>query len=154
MKTNAARLLDQLGIGYELREYESDEHTIGAEHVAQKVGLPLEQVFKTLVVRGDRTGVILAVVPGSEEVDLKKLAAASGNKSVEMVNQKEITPLTGYVRGGVSPLATKKKYPVYIDEIAQAWDIISVSAGLRGAQLLLGPDDLRAATGGSFAEIV
>lgn len=146
MKTNAARILDQLGFKYSIVQYEVDDTDLSAETVARKIGLPPEQVFKTLVVRGDRSGVLLAVIPGSSELDLKRLAAVSGDKRVEMVPLKEIQPLTGYVRGGVSPLGTKKKYPVYIDILAQAWDVISVSAGHRGVQILVKPDDLIAAS--------
>jgi len=141
-KTNAARLLDQAGVHYELREYPVDEADLSAPHVAAAVGLPPEQVFKTLVVRGDRVGVLLAVIPGDMELDLKALASASGNKKVELVPVKEVLGLTGYIRGGVSPVGTRKPYPVYLDETADLWDFISVSAGLRGCQLLVAPDDL------------
>jgi Cys-tRNA(Pro)/Cys-tRNA(Cys) deacylase len=141
-KTNAARLLDQAGVRYELRDYPVDEADLSAPHVAAALGLPPEQVFKTLVARGDRGGVLLAVIPGSTELDLKALAAASGNKKVELVPVKEVLGLTGYIRGGVSPVGTRKPYPVYLDETADLWDFISVSAGLRGCQLLVAPDDL------------
>ena len=142
IKTNAARLLDQAGVRYELREYEVDEADLSASHVAEAVGLPPEQVFKILVVRGDRTGVLLACIPGNGELDLKALAAASGNKKVELVPVKEVLGLTGYIRGGVSPIGTKKPYPVYLDISAGNWDRISVSAGQRGSQLLINPNDL------------
>ena len=141
-KTNAARLLDRVGIRYELREYEVDENDLSAPHVAAAVGMPPEQVFKTLVARGDRTGVLLASIPANAALNLKALAAASGNKKVELVALKEVLPLTGYIRGGVSPLGTRKPYPLYLDETADLWDIVSVSAGLRGCQLLLAPGDL------------
>jgi Cys-tRNA(Pro)/Cys-tRNA(Cys) deacylase len=141
MKTNAARLLDSLGLQYELREYEVDLDDLSAEAVAKKVGMPAEQVFKTLVARGDRTGVLLAVVPGNAELDLKALAQASGNRSVEIVALKEVQPLTGYVRGGVTALACRKNYPVYADETIELFDRVSVSAGVRGTQLLLAPGD-------------
>ena len=141
-KTNAARMLDSAGIYYELREYPVDENDLSAPHVAEAVGMPPEQVFKTLVARGDRTGVLLACIPANTELDLKALAAASGNKKVELVAVKEVLPLTGYVRGGVSPIGTRKPYPLYLDETADLWDIISVSAGIRGCQLLLAPGDL------------
>jgi Cys-tRNA(Pro)/Cys-tRNA(Cys) deacylase len=141
-KTNAARMLDQAGVQYEIREYPVDEEDLSAPHVAEAVGMPPEQVFKTLVVRGDRTGVLLACIPGSAELDLKALASASGNKKVELVAVKEVLGLTGYIRGGVSPFGTKKPYPVYLDETADVWDVISVSAGIRGEQLLLAPGDL------------
>ncbi|HWQ55265.1 MAG TPA: Cys-tRNA(Pro) deacylase [Bryobacteraceae bacterium] len=145
VKTNAARLLDRAGIHYELREYEADENDLSAPHVAAAIGLPPGQVFKTLVARGDRTGVLLASIPGDAELDLKALASASGNKKVELVALKEVLPLTGYVRGGVSPLGTKKPYPLYLDSSAALWPVISVSAGLRGLQMLVAPDDLASA---------
>ena len=141
-KTNAARLLDRAGVHYELREYEVDENDLSAPHVAAAIGMPPEQVFKTLVARGDRTGILLACIPANTELDLKAVAAASGNKKVELVAMKEVLPLTGYIRGGVSPVGTRKPYPVYLDETAGLWDIVSVSAGLRGCQMLLAPGDL------------
>jgi Cys-tRNA(Pro)/Cys-tRNA(Cys) deacylase len=141
MKTNAARVLDRLGVSYELREYEVDESDLSAERVAQKIGLPAEQVFKTLVVRGDRRGVLLAVVPGDAELDLRALARAADDRRVEMVPLKEVQPLTGYIRGGVTALACKKDYPVYIDETCELYDVISISAGVRGTQILLAPQD-------------
>ncbi len=146
-KTNAVRLLDREGIRYELREYQVNESDLSAPHVAAAIGLPPEQVFKTLVVRGDRTGVLLASIPGNMELDLKALAAASGNKRVELVALKEVLGLTGYVRGGVSPLGAKKAYRLYVDETADLWDVIAVSAGVRGMQMLLAPADLVKATG-------
>jgi len=136
-KTNAVRLLDREGIHYELREYQVDDSDLSAERVANAIGMPPEQVFKTLVARGDRTGVLLACIPGSTELDFKALADASGNKRVEMVAVKELPFLTGYVRGGVSPLGLKKMYPLYLDETADLWDVISVSAGVRGLQMLV-----------------
>src|SRR6516164_121279 len=145
MKTNAARLLDSLGIRYELREYEVDPQALDAETVAHRIGLPPEQVFKTLVVRGDRNGVCLAVVPGDAELDEKALARLTGDRRVELVPLKEVQPLTGYVRGGVTALAAKRDYPVFVDETAQLFDTISVSAGLRGTQILLAPADYIAA---------
>ncbi len=145
-KTNAARFLDGLGIAYELREYEVDEADLGAEAVAAKVGLPSGQVFKTLVARGDKTGILFACVPGESELDLKKLAAVSGNKKVELVPLKEVQPLTGYIRGGVSPLGAKKHYPVFLDESAKRWPVIAISAGIRGCQILLAAEQLALAT--------
>ena len=142
MKTNAARILAQAGGHYDLREYPVGEEHLSAPEVAEAIGMPPEQVFKTLVLRGDRTGVLLAVIPGNAELDLKALASASGNKHVEMAPVKEITALTGYVRGGVSPLGTRKPYPVFLDETADLWDKISVSAGARGSQIILRPNDL------------
>jgi Cys-tRNA(Pro)/Cys-tRNA(Cys) deacylase len=141
MKTNAARVLDTLGIRYELREYAVDVEDLSAESVAAKVGLPPEQVWKTLVARGDRRGVCLAVVPGSSALDLKALAKVSGNSATETVSLKEVLPLTGYIRGGVTALACKKDYPVFVDELIELFDVVSVSAGVRGTQIILAPDD-------------
>ena len=141
-KTNAARILEAAGINYELREYAVDEEHLAAPKVAEAIGMPPEQVFKTLVVRGDRSGVVLAAIPANSELDLKALANLSGNKKVELVPVKEVLGLTGYIRGGVSPVGTKKAYPVYVDETAILWDVISVSAGVRGCQMVLPPDDL------------
>lgn len=142
MKTNAARILDGLHIDYTIREYEVDENDLSAENVAGKVGMPAAQVFKTLVVKGDKTGIMLVCIPGDAELDLKALAAFSSNKKVEMVPLKEVQPLTGYIRGGVSPIGTKKRYPVYVDDSISNWPVISLSAGARGFQLLLTPADL------------
>jgi Cys-tRNA(Pro)/Cys-tRNA(Cys) deacylase len=153
MKTNAARLLDTLGIRYELREYEVDPEDLSAETVAAKVGLPAEQVFKTLVARGDRTGVLLAVVPGDAELDLKALARLSGDRKVDTVPLKELQPLTGYIRGGVTALGGKKEYPVFVDETVELFDIISVSAGVRGTQLLLAPADYLRVTKGKVGPV-
>ena len=140
-KTNAARLLDTLAIPYTLLEYEVDPDDLAAESVAAKVGLPAEQVFKTLVARGDRNGVCLAVIPGDSQLDLKALARVTGDRKVDTVSLKEVQPLTGYIRGGVTALACKKDYPVYLDETAQLFDQFTVSAGQRGLQILLSPDD-------------
>jgi len=146
MKTNAARQLDQLGIRYELREYEVDAEHLDAATVAAKVGLPPEQVFKTLVARGDRTGAMMAVIPANAELDPKALARLSGDRRVELVPLKEVQPLTGYVRGGVTALGLKRPLPVWADETIELFDVISVSAGVRGTQILLAPADyLRAA---------
>jgi Cys-tRNA(Pro)/Cys-tRNA(Cys) deacylase len=140
-KTNAVRILDQLGIDYELREYEVDPEDLSAETVAAKVGLPSDQVFKTLALRGDRNGVLLAVIPGDAELDLKALARVSGDRKVEMVPLKEVQAVTGYIRGGVTALACKKDYPVYAEETIELFDVISISAGMRGMQVLLSPTD-------------
>ena len=140
-KTNAARLLDSLGISYELRSYEVDPEHLAAESVARKIGLPPEQVFKTLVARGDRTGVLLAVVPADAELDLKALARLSGDRKVDTVPLKEVQPLTGYIRGGVTALAGRKDYPVWVDETIELFSVISVSAGVRGTQIVLAPAD-------------
>ncbi|HTP36232.1 MAG TPA: Cys-tRNA(Pro) deacylase [Candidatus Acidoferrales bacterium] len=152
-KTNAARILDAAGVHYELREYEVDEDDLSAPHVAEKIGMPAEQVFKTLVARGDRAGVLMACIPANTELDLKAIAAASGNKKVELVAVKEVLGLTGYIRGGVSPIGVKKPYPFFLDETAILFDTISVSAGIRGCQMLLRPDDLIRATEGNYAAI-
>lgn len=152
-KTNAARILDRLGIDYELKEYEVDESDLSAVHVATSVGMPIERVYKTLVARGDKNGIVMAVIQGDLELDLKALAAASGNKRVEMVHLKEVFALTGYIRGGCSPLGAKKDYPVYLDERAQAQETIAISAGKRGEQIILKPDDLVSATAATVAQI-
>lgn len=153
MKTNAMRILDSLGIHYEIREYEVDPDDLSAEHVARGTGLPPEQVFKTLVARGDRHGVLLAVIPANVEVDFKALARLSNNRAVELVSLKEVQPLTGYIRGGVTALAAKRDYPVYVDEQIQLFDVVAVSAGVRGAQMLLAPDDYLRATRGTVGAI-
>lgn len=153
MKTNAARLLDSLGIPYEIREYEVDPNDLAAESVARKVGLPPEQVFKTLVARGDKHGVCFAIVPGDQQLDLKALATLSGDKKIDTVSLKEVQPLTGYIRGGVTALAAKKSYPVYADETIELFDIISISSGTRGAQLILSPTDYLRATNAKVGAI-
>ncbi len=141
MKTNAARVLEDLGVSFELKTYDVDPEDLSAESVARKVGMPAEQVFKTLVARGDRNGVCMAVVPGDSELDLKALARMTGDRKIEMVSLKEVLPLTGYIRGGVTALACKKAYPVFIDETAILFDRIAVSAGVRGTQIVLNPED-------------
>jgi Cys-tRNA(Pro)/Cys-tRNA(Cys) deacylase len=153
VKTNAARLLDAHGITYEVREYEVDPDDLMAESVAKKIGLPAEQVFKTLVARGDKNGVCFAVLPGDQQLDLKALAQLTGDKKIDTVPLKEVQPLTGYVRGGVTALAAKKNYPVFADETIELFDVISVSAGIRGAQLLLAPADYLRATGAKVGAI-
>jgi Cys-tRNA(Pro)/Cys-tRNA(Cys) deacylase len=140
-KTNAIRLLDKLGIRYELRDYAVDPEDLAAESVAAKIGLPPHQLFKTLVARGDRSGICMAVIPGNAELDLKALAAAAGNRKMQLVPVKELQGLTGYIRGGVTALAAKKDYPVYADEAIKRFDVISISAGVRGLQILLAPAD-------------
>ena len=141
-KTNAARLLDSLGINYELLEYEVNEGDLSAEHVAAELLLPVEQVFKTIVLRGDKHGILVCCVPGNGELDLNRVARLTGNKKVDLIPAKEILALTGYLRGGCSPLAMKKDYPTFLDVSALDHDCIVVSAGLRGAQLKLSPYDL------------
>ncbi|PYQ28929.1 MAG: Cys-tRNA(Pro) deacylase [Acidobacteria bacterium] len=152
-KTNAARLLDSLGIAYEVREYEVDPDDLAAESVARKVGLPPEQVFKTLAARGDKHGVCFAVVPGDQQLDLKALAQLTGDKKIDTVALKEVQPLTGYIRGGVTALAAKKTYPVFADETIELFDVISISAGTRGAQLLLSPADYLRSTSAKVGAI-
>ena len=151
-KTNAARLLDRLGIPYELREYEVDPNDLAAETVAAKIGFPPEQVFKTLVARGDRNGICMAVVPGDQELNLKALAAAAGERKIELVPVKELQNL-GYIRGGVTALAAKKDYPVYADETIELFDVISISAGTRGLQILLAPPDYLRASKATVADL-
>ena len=153
VRTNAVRILDGLGIRCELREYDVDPNDLSAETVANKVGLPLEQVFKTLAVRGDRNGAMLAVVPGNAELDFKALAHVTGDRKIEMVPLKEVQAVTGYIRGGVTALACKKEYPVYIDETAELFDVMSISAGMRGLQIFLAPADYIRAVNATVASI-
>lgn len=152
-KTNAVRLLDHLGIPYELREYEVDPDDLAAETVAAKIGMPPEQVFKTLVARGDRNGICLAVIPGNAELDLKALAVASADRKIQLAPVKELQTLTGYIRGGVTALAGKKDYPIYVDETIELFETISISAGVRGLQILLGPADYLKITKGRLAPL-
>lgn len=153
MKTIAARILDQQKIPYTLHEYEWSEEELDAVTVAAKVGLPAKQVFKTLVVRGDKTGPLVACIPAAAELDLKGLAALSGNKRVEMVPVKELQGLTGYIRGGCSPLGMKKRFPTYIDQTAAELNPIAVSAGVRGTQIFVSGADLIRATGAKVAPL-
>ena len=152
-KTNAARLLDQLGIRYELREYKVDPEDLAAETVAAKIGMPAAQVFKTLVASGDRNGICMAVIPGNQELDLKALANAAGDRKIQLVPVKELQALTGYVRGGVTALAAKRDFPVYVDETIELFDVISISAGVRGLQILLAPADYLHATNGKVGAL-
>jgi Cys-tRNA(Pro)/Cys-tRNA(Cys) deacylase len=152
-KTNAVRLLERLGVTFELVEYDVDPDDLAAESVARKIGLPPEQVFKTLVARGDRAGVCLAVIPGDQQLDLKALARLTGDRKVETVPLKDVQPLTGYIRGGVTAFAGNKDYPAYIDETAELFDVISVSAGIRGLQILIAPVDYLKVTGGRVGPI-
>jgi Cys-tRNA(Pro)/Cys-tRNA(Cys) deacylase len=142
LKTNAARLLDAAGIQYELIPYAFTEDDLSAQHVAAELGEDIDRVFKTLVLRGDRTGCFVCVIPGDFEVDLKVAARISGNKSCEMLHLKELLPTTGYIRGGCSPIGMKKPFPTYIHESALLYDFIYISAGQRGLQLRLAPQDL------------
>ena len=153
MKTNATRILDSLNIKYSLREYEVDPNDLTAETVAAKIGFPTEQVFKTLVVIGNKNGVCLAVVAGNAQLDLKALAKMTGDRSVDTAPLKDVQNLTGYIRGGVTALACKKNYPVYVDENVYLFDEISISAGVRGTQIIIAPDDYIAATKATVCQI-
>ena len=141
-KTNAARILDRLKIDYELKEYEVDESDLSAVHLAKVAGMPIERVFKTLVLEGDKTGYLVCVIPGAYEIDLKMAAIASSNKKVALIPMKDLEPLTGYIRGGCSPLGMKKSFPVYLDDDAFDLDFIYISAGIRGLQIKIAPSDL------------
>jgi Cys-tRNA(Pro)/Cys-tRNA(Cys) deacylase len=152
-KTNAARLLDKAGINYGLIPYEFDENDLAVQHVAECLGQPIEQVFKTLVLHGDRSGYIVCVVPGDSEVDLKALAKASGNKKVEMIAMKDLLGVTGYIRGGCSPIGMKKKFPTYFHSTVMEFERIYVSAGIRGMQLQIAPSELIAFVGGIVADV-
>lgn len=152
-KTNAARILDRAGISYDLVPYEVDEKNLAADHVADQLGEPIEQVYKTLVLKGDRTGYLVCVVSGGEEVDLKKAAAASGNKKVEMIPQKDLLSVSGYIRGGCTSIGMKKKFPTFISADCLAFDFIYVSAGQRGLQLKIDPRDLVDITSAKICDI-
>jgi len=152
-KTNAARQLDQMGISYQLRDYEVDPDHLEAELVAEKIGLPPEQVFKTLLALGDQNGPCFAVIPADTELDLKALATETGNRKIQMAALKDVQPLTGYIRGGVTALACKKPFPVIVDSSAEGFDVISISAGVRGTQILLAPADYMRAVAGKAATI-
>jgi Cys-tRNA(Pro)/Cys-tRNA(Cys) deacylase len=153
-KTNAARILDSQGIEYELLEYNVDESDLSAKAVADKLGQNIDQVFKTLVLRGDKSGIFVCIIPGAEEVDLKKAAAVSGNKNAAMIAMKEILPVTGYIRGGCSPLGMKKNYPTFIDESCELYEYIFVSAGIRGLQLKIAPNDLIKVTSSCVGDLL
>ena len=153
-KTNAARLLDRAKIGYELVAYEVDEADLSAVHVAQQLNEPVEQVFKTLVLKGDRSGYFVCVIPGAEELDLKKAAKLSGNKSCEMIQMKELLPITGYIRGACSPIGMKKRFATYIHESCNAFNRIYISAGKRGLQLYLSPQELVALVGATVGFLI
>lgn len=152
-KTNAARLLDKAGIPYDLIPYTVDESNLAAEHVAEELGENIEQVFKTLVLRGDRNGLFVCVIPGNFEVDLKVAARISGNKNCDLIPMKELLPLTGYIRGGCSPIGMKKPYPTFIHESALLYDDIYISAGLRGLQFRISPKHLFDYTGAEIYPI-
>ena len=153
MKTNAVRLLEEMGVRHELRAYDVDPYNLTAGTVAAKIDLPAGQVFKTLVARGDRHGVCFAVVPGDCRLDLKALAKLAGDRKMETVPLKDVQPLTGYVRGGVTVLGAKKAYPVYVDEAIELFEIVSISAGVRGLQVLLAPADYVRVTGARLGPI-
>ncbi len=152
-KTNVMRLLESAGIAYRTAEYEYDENNLSGLHAAEQIGIPAEQVFKTLVTRGDKTGILVFCIPVDMELDLKKAAAVSKNKKVEMTHMKELLALTGYIRGGCSPIGMKKKYPTFIDETCILFDEIAVSAGIRGEQVILSPEDLARFTEATEADI-
>ncbi|MCK9618505.1 MAG: Cys-tRNA(Pro) deacylase [Lentimicrobiaceae bacterium] len=153
-KTNAARILDKQGISYELKEYEVDEDDLSATSAAAKIGEGVNLVFKTLVLLGDKTGIIVAVIPGGAELNLKALAKVSNNKSVAMVHMKELLGITGYIRGGCSPIGMKKNYPTFIHESCRQYNFIYVSAGMRGLQLKIHPDDLVKSCRGMVCSII
>lgn len=153
-KTNVARLLDKAKVPYQLVPYEVDENDLSAIHVAEQLGENVEQVFKTLILHGDKSGYFVCVIPGADEVDLKKAAKVSGNKKCEMIPVKELLPLTGYIRGGCSPIGMKKHFPTYIHFSAEQFDNIYISAGQRGLQVLLAPANLVRETKASFADLV
>lgn len=152
-KTNAARLLDRAGIAYELIPYEVDENDFAATHVAESLGEPIERVYKTLVLRGDRNGHFVCVVQGDREVDLKAAAKASGNKSADLIPMKELLPTTGYIRGGCSPIGMKRRFPTFVDSSCEAFDYIYISAGVRGLQLRIAPSDLVRFVGAELAQV-
>lgn len=152
-KTNAMRLLDAAKIQYRVTEYEFDESDLSGVHAAEVMGIPMEQVFKTLVAKGDKSGPLVFCIPVAQELDLKKAAAVSCNKKVEMIHLKELLGLTGYIRGGCSPVGMKKKYPTYIDETAILFEEIGVSAGQRGVQMMLDPEKLAQYVQAEFADI-
>lgn len=152
-KTNAMRLLEQAGIAFRIETYEFDEEHLSGEHVASQVSLPADQIFKTLVVRGDKQGVMVFCIPVTMELDLKKAAKAAGDKKIEMTHVKELLGLTGYIRGGCSPVGMKKKYPTWIDETAMLYEEIAVSAGVRGAQIIINPEALKIFTEAVYADV-
>ncbi|MBT3601692.1 MAG: Cys-tRNA(Pro) deacylase [Candidatus Latescibacteria bacterium] len=152
-KTNAMRILDRLKISYEIKTYTVEESNLSAEHVADLINMPAEQVFKTLVARTGKRDIALACIPGDSELNTKTLGAVAGGKKADLVALKEVQSLTGYIRGGVSPLGTKKPLPVYLDQSAQQWPIISISAGQRGTQIIIAPNDLIHATQAILCDI-
>ena len=153
-KTNACRILDSLGIAYSLKEYEGNPEELDAVSVAHKVGLPPGQVFKTLVLTGDTLKFFVVVIPGDQELDLKKTARLTGNKSCAMLPLQQLLPLTGYIRGGCSPIGMKKKFPTFLDSSALLYDTVSISPGVRGMQMIIAPDDLRRAVDAETVDLV
>lgn len=153
-KTNAARQLDQMKIAYELIPYDVDENNLGADHIAAQLGLPIDQLFKTLVLRGDKSGLFVCVIPGAEEVDLKKAAKVTGNKKVEMIHVKELLPLTGYIRGGCSPIGMKKPLPTWFHQTLTDYEAVYCSAGQRGLQFRIAPQDLLRSAKGTLADLI
>lgn len=152
-KTNAARLLDKARITYNLIPYEFDENDLAAQHVAESLGQDIAKVFKTLVLHGDRTGYIVCVIPGDKEVDLKALAKVSGNKKVEMIPMKDLLGVTGYIRGGCSPIGMKKRFPTYFHSTAADYEVIYVSAGVRGLQIEINPNELISFVDGVISDV-
>ena len=153
-KTNAMRMLDAAKIAYEILEYEVDENDLSGMHIAEQVGYPPEMMFKTLVARGDKTGPLVCCIPVDREIDLKKAAQLTGNKRIEMIHVKDLLGLTGYIRGGVSPIGMKKKFPTYIDECATLFEKIYVSAGMRGVQMILSPEALCSFIEAEFCDLI
>ncbi|QHQ62345.1 Cys-tRNA(Pro) deacylase [Anaerocolumna sedimenticola] len=153
IKTNVMRLFDQAKISYKTLEYEVDENDLSGEHVAKQIGYPTEQVFKTLVAKGEKKGILVFCLPVNAELNLKKAAAAVGDKKIEMIHVKDLLGLTGYIRGGCSPVGMKKKYPTFIDETAILFDEITVSAGVRGCQIIINPEQLREYTNAAFFDL-
>ncbi len=152
-KTNAARILDRLKMDYELVAYDVDPDDLSAIHLAETAGLPLEKIYKTLVLEGDRNGIFVCIIPGGKEIDLKKAAVVSSNKKAAMIKMKDLEPLTGYIRGGCSPLGMKKNYPVFIDESAFIYPFLYISAGMRGLQIKINPEDLISAVNAAKADL-
>lgn len=152
-KTNAVRILESQNITFELREYEVDENDLSAEHVAESLGISAEKIYKTLILKGQKDPFLVAVIPGDAQLDFKKLAKASGNKNCEMLPLKDLLVTTGYIRGGCSPIGMKKNFPTYIEEIATLENEIIISAGKRGLQIILNPEDLQIVTEASFADL-
>lgn len=154
VKTNAMRLLEAAKISYQAKEYEVDETDLSGSHAADMMGADHDTVFKTLVLKGEKTGYLVCCIPVDEELDLKKVAKAAHDKKVEMIPMKDLLPLTGYIRGGCSPIGMKKKFPLYIEETARLFHQIAVSAGQRGVQIILAPNDLCAYEEGTFAPLI